>query len=65
MQQPWDTDIHVAARKVAEEFAERVDPEEKTYTSFASLKDVRLEIEEVLGAAIADFLLTKEQEAGK
>jgi hypothetical protein len=52
-------EIHVAAKKVAEEFAERVDPEEQVYSSFLSLKDVRLEIEEVLAAAISDWLLEK------
>jgi len=57
--QPWDTDIAAAAEKVAEEFAERIDPEEKTYNSYLSLKDVRLEIEEVLQAAIADWLIEK------
>jgi hypothetical protein len=54
---PWLRHIAAAAQEVAWEYADRVDPAEKTYTSYVSLKDVRLEIEEILDAAIADWLL--------
>jgi len=56
---PWDTHIAAAAGLVADEFAQRVDPDEKTYPDLASLMNVQREIEEVLDAAIADWLLEK------
>jgi hypothetical protein len=57
MTPPWDRHIAAAAEDVACEFADRVDPDEKTYNSYTSLKEVRQEIEEILDAAIADWLL--------
>ncbi len=63
MTNPWDSHIAYAAKVVAEEFAGRVDPDEMTYTSIASLQEVRREIEVLLDAAIADWLLEKTRES--
>jgi hypothetical protein len=59
MSDPWDAHIARIAEKVAEEFAERVDPEEKIYSNYMSLTDIRLEIGEVLSAAIDDWIVEK------
>ena len=62
MTRSWQRHIAAAAQEVACEFADRVDPDEKTYNSYTSLKEVRQEIEEVLDAAIADWLLENADE---
>lgn len=63
LQQPWDFHIRDAVEGVTFTLATELDPEEKHWPNYASLAPLREELYEILQAAIADWLLTKEQEA--
>ena len=57
MQQPWDFHIRDAVEKVTFQLAEELDPDDERWPDHASLAPLRAELDEVLQAAIADWLI--------
>jgi len=59
MRSSWDTYIAAAVEKIVEHLLDRIDPDEIRYPSHRSTAPLRIDLEETLDGAIADWLLEK------